>query len=167
MNTRFMVTVKIGRPEAHYQTKITDMKIIHNNLFFLSLFVGLFLSSPASASVTHRVRTEPPPPRLLLPNEELSILNGEPAEFRWSQDLYLRSGGFYDFRIYEGSKQVQSTLIFKSRVPSNKHSIQVSADFFRDGKLYAWSIRSVTPHGKSRSNYSVFRVKIQDRKEVR
>lgn len=126
----------------------------------LILFIFFLFSVPVSASVSHRIRTEPPPPRLLLPNEELLVRDNEPAEFRWSQDPSLPSGGFYDFRIYEGSKQVQSTLIFKSRVPLNKHSIQVSADSFRDGKLYAWSMRSVTPHGKSRSNYSVFRVKI-------
>ncbi len=124
----------------------------------LILLAVLFWPSSLSASQGYRVKTSFPAPRLLSPSEELLISDSGTAEFRWSQ-AYLPRGGFYDFRIYEGTKQVQSTLIFKSRVPSNKTSIQVSADFFIDGKLYAWSVRSVAPRDKSRSNYSIFRVK--------
>lgn len=150
-------TVKRVQTETIHQAEITKIKAIRSHLSAYLVLMALFWPSSLLASQAHRIKTTFPPPRLLSPSEELIILDNRPAEFRWSP-IYLPSGGFYDFRIYEGTQLVQSTLIFESRVPPNKNSIQVSADLFVDGKMYAWSVRSTTSRGKSRSNHSIFKI---------
>lgn len=128
--------------------------------FGVCLLLLLTLSNPAplEASRICRIMLGYPAPRLLSPNEVLRVSKNGMAEFRW-RPVYLPYGAYYDFRIYEGTKLVQSTLIFKSRVPLHQDSIQVSANLFVEGKLYAWSVRSATPFTKSASSYSMFTVK--------
>jgi hypothetical protein len=101
-----------------------------------------------------------PEVRLIEPRGGVVDVSGRPyLEFKWSPfegDRMQRD--HYDFRIYAGYQTLESTLIFKTRIPPDIYSIRVRADLFRDGQVYTWTMRQVyTGSVKSRRSYSSFR----------
>ncbi|MGB2599206.1 MAG: hypothetical protein WBB86_00250 [Candidatus Omnitrophota bacterium] len=104
-----------------------------------------------------------PEPRLLSPVEELvSLKRQTELTFKWSPHETLLSGSarkYYDFRLYRGYELVKSALIFKEKVPGNKHSISLNSELFKDKETYTWSVRQVyRDGGKSRRSVSSFKV---------
>ena len=101
-----------------------------------------------------------PRPRLLSPVAETVVMTGKDAlEFRWNPHESMPPGRkYYDFRLYRGYRMVESTLIFKERIPGDHYSITLASDRFTRGQTYTWSLRMVYPSiGKSSRSTQTFK----------
>ena len=102
-----------------------------------------------------------PAPRLILPaSDKVVVEKGQPVVFKWSPHEAMFAGGrYYDFRLYEGYNMVQSSLIFKKRLPGNVRQYHMEGKFFKDGQVYTWSLRQgYSAIGKSNRSIQSFRV---------
>ncbi len=111
-----------------------------------------FAAAPAEA--TQRRMGELPAPRLLEPSDRAK-LGKDGILFRWTNEGGDRN--FYDFRLYKGTRTVESGLILKEQLPRGHAWIKVPAEKFESGGTYSWSVKQVGSR-KSRSNYSVFTI---------
>jgi hypothetical protein len=122
----------------------------------------LFLGTQAQGMVSgNALRTgHVPRPRLLKPTADVVRLADGPLIFMWSPHEGLgRARKSYDFRIYNGYEMIEDTLIFKEKVPGNRHVLEVSPGLFQEGKVYTWSLRTVYKGvGKSSRSSSSFTI---------
>jgi hypothetical protein len=102
-----------------------------------------------------------PNPRIITPSSDKVQLSGKKEmQFKWSPhegDRFQRK--YYDFRLYKGYDMLESTLIFKDRVPAGEHELQVKTDLFKNGEVYTWSLRQVY-RGSSKSQRSVWSFRV-------
>ncbi|MFQ5952502.1 MAG: hypothetical protein ACE5JK_03750 [Candidatus Omnitrophota bacterium] len=131
----------------------------------LFMMTGLLIAATAFSQITFtgrlRGRADPvPAPRLLAPlTEEVALSGKDKLEFRWSPHEGSRiERKYYDFRLYKGYNMVESTLVFKKRVPAGKYKIYLDLGLFEPGQIYTWSLRQVYRiGGKSRRSFHSFR----------
>lgn len=102
-----------------------------------------------------------PPPVLLQPkSENVDLTDKEFLEFKWSP--HEGASGFrdyYDFRIYNGYKTVEETLLFKEKLAPDTYQYNIKADRFQDGAVYTWTMRQLYTDGrKSAESHNSFKV---------
>lgn len=106
---------------------------------------GVFFAQDSAALTAAGVYDFVPQPELLYPhNEDIDLRGADYMDFKWSPfegDIMQRC--YYDFRLYESRDMVEKTLIYKERVDYNKYSLKISANLFKDGGVYTWSLRQV------------------------
>ena len=136
-----------------------------NNFFivgFLAVLAVSLLQSPGFNMVVHAEELFAPEPRLMYPiTDEVDLTGKEELEFRWDQfpgQIFKRN--YYEFCLYKGYGQYEDDIILKKRVPPNVYSFTASADIFKDGEVYTWSLRQVynTMAFKSDASYDSFTV---------
>lgn len=127
------------------------------------LFLLLFTASPSSGiSILDEqiAMNNIPQPRLIEPVSDTADLSGKKElVFKWSPhegDVSRRK--YYDFRLYNGYKTFESTLILKRQVSRNEHETAVSTDVFKLGNIYTWTLRQKYRTGKSQRSTISFKV---------
>ncbi|NQT90865.1 MAG: hypothetical protein HQ558_06385 [Candidatus Omnitrophica bacterium] len=101
-----------------------------------------------------------PAPRIIKPaSEEVDLTGKKTLEFKWSRhegsSVYRK---YYDFRLYDGYKMVESTLILKKRVDPSLDHVDLDAALFKTGNVYTWGLRQVYRGNKSRQVHYPFKV---------
>jgi hypothetical protein len=133
-------------------------------IMIIVLGIVCLLANTATAALMMRERSmsdNVPDPVLLSPVQESVDLTGKASlEFRWSPHERARGfRRFYDFRLYEGTNEVESTRIYKEEVPPEQHNKSLPTKMFDNGKVYTWTLRQVYDEGrKSRRSYNTFKV---------
>ena len=136
-------------------------------LFLAVGFICFVLISilPARTLAQHRVigvGAYVPQPKLISPVGENVDLRGKSSlEFIWSPHESRSVGGrrYFDFRIYKGYQMLESTLVFKEKVPGSRYKADVNSNIFENGQIYTWSLRQgYKTMGKSRRSSNSFMV---------
>ncbi len=102
-----------------------------------------------------------PQVRLIHPVQEtVELSDRDGALFIWSRiegNRFERQ--YYDFRIYKGYDMIESTLIFKTRIPPDQDRVLIGSGIFKESGTYTWSVRQrYYGMAKSRRSYASFKV---------
>ena len=130
-------------------------------VFIVGVLAVLGVYAQSMGIGSRRMADYVPKPVLVYPVTDKVVLTGKSAlEFKWSpHEGRLFGRRCYDFRLYRGYDMVESTLIFKTKVPGARHMLDVNSDLFENSHVYTWSLRQVyRGTGKSRRSFQSFRV---------
>ncbi|MBP7056549.1 MAG: hypothetical protein KBB52_06835 [Candidatus Omnitrophica bacterium] len=102
-----------------------------------------------------------PQVRLISPvGVTVRVNSGEGILFKWSwMEGNRLERQYYDFRIYKGYDMLESTLIYKARIPPDTDRVMIESGIFGEDGIYTWCVRQrYYGLARSRRSYASFKV---------
>lgn len=134
------------------------MKKIMILMVLILSFVAACPAGTISFTLDAGPYNSPTEPRLRYPiYETVTIVNDQPIEFSWWNDVANTSG--FILKLYKGYNMYADNLILKENLPADAAFFKVKADSFEEGKVYTWSLVRVSFDGyKSDKSFNAFKV---------
>ncbi len=130
-------------------------------VLFIVAFLGFagLLFVQAGLITTAAANPDVAMPTLLQPTGKVDLAGQATLKFQWSNGLgHSVLEEYYDFRVYQGTAMTSETQIYQKQVPARTFRTAVSADLFKAGQTYSWSLVHVIGAEKSASAFFTFEV---------